>query len=54
MEFPLDEVVACVRQKVEPSSAFNALREIGKARFKSPLWDAPPPFSLLGVLVPLW
>jgi hypothetical protein len=40
MDYPLKEVFACVRQSVTPQTAFNALRQIGKAHFKSYLWDA--------------
>ncbi|HET6328893.1 MAG TPA: hypothetical protein VFG04_29690 [Planctomycetaceae bacterium] len=42
MKYPLDEVFACVRQTVPPATAFNSLRDIGRAHFKSELWDAVP------------
>jgi hypothetical protein len=42
MNIPFDEILACVRQSVEPQTAFNALREIGRSHLKSPLWDAVP------------
>lgn len=42
MDYPLEEVFKCVRQAVKPETAFNSLRTIGMAHFKSDLWKSVP------------
>jgi hypothetical protein len=40
MTVPLVEICDCVRQSSDPPAALKALRELGKSRLKSELWDA--------------
>jgi hypothetical protein len=39
MDIPFDDILAIVRQPGDPRAAFDALREIGRARMPSDVWD---------------
>jgi hypothetical protein len=39
MEIPLDDILAIVRSGGDPRKSFIALRELGRARLPSDLWD---------------
>src|SRR5260221_5132855 len=40
MDLPIDDILTVVRKLTEPRAAFDALREIGEAHLKSPVWRA--------------
>jgi hypothetical protein len=38
MDIPFEEILAVVRQPLEPAAAFELLRQIGEAHLPSPVW----------------